>query len=219
MDAGPLRALIIDSQPLRVAALARLLAHSPLQAMVSTASRSDDGLQMASQHPVDLVLCDVKAHPTSGAEVAQALSGETHSVPVVLLGEGEDEELLLAALRSPAAGLFTHDVMVEEFLAGVTTVLAGHRAIGAVVMSRLIHRMDQIPQPDSGRFAGQLSPTELEILRMIGRAQSVPSIASVRGISRKTVRNHLAKIYRKLELHGRTEAMLWAARAGLTSGE
>jgi DNA-binding NarL/FixJ family response regulator len=50
---------------------------------------------------------------------------------------------------------------------------------------------------------------------MIGRAQSVPSIASSRGISNKTVRNHLAKIYRKLELHGRTEAVLWAARMGL----
>jgi DNA-binding NarL/FixJ family response regulator len=51
---------------------------------------------------------------------------------------------------------------------------------------------------------------------MIGRAQSVTSIATSRGISSKTVRNHLAKIYRKLELHGRTEAMLWAARQGLT---
>ena len=42
------------------------------------------------------------------------------------------------------------------------------------------------------------------------------TIAANRGISHKTVRNHLAKIYRKLELHGRTEAMLWAARMGLT---
>jgi DNA-binding CsgD family transcriptional regulator len=52
---------------------------------------------------------------------------------------------------------------------------------------------------------------------MIGQAQSIPSIAASRGISHKTVRNHLAKIYRKLDLHGRTEAMLWAARMGLTS--
>ncbi len=52
---------------------------------------------------------------------------------------------------------------------------------------------------------------------MVGKAQSIPTIAASRGISHKTVRNHLAKIYRKLELHGRTEAMLWAARMGLTS--
>ena len=52
---------------------------------------------------------------------------------------------------------------------------------------------------------------------MIGRAESIATIAASRGISHKTVRNHLAKIYRKLDLHGRTEAMLWAARSGLTS--
>jgi len=51
---------------------------------------------------------------------------------------------------------------------------------------------------------------------MIGHAESIRSIALSRGISHKTVRNHLAKIYRKLELHSRTEAMLWAIREGLT---
>ncbi|HEX2681166.1 MAG TPA: LuxR C-terminal-related transcriptional regulator, partial [Candidatus Dormibacteraeota bacterium] len=60
--------------------------------------------------------------------------------------------------------------------------------------------------------------TELEILAMIGQARSIPAIAASRGISNKTVRNHLAKIYRKLELHGRTEAVLWAARMGITGG-
>jgi DNA-binding NarL/FixJ family response regulator len=67
------------------------------------------------------------------------------------------------------------------------------------------------------RNASQLSPTERDILAMIGDAKSIPFIAETRGISNKTVRNHLANIYRKLELRSRTEAMLWAARMGLTS--
>jgi DNA-binding NarL/FixJ family response regulator len=52
---------------------------------------------------------------------------------------------------------------------------------------------------------------------MIGEAKSIPVIAAARGISHKTVRNHLANIYRKLELRSRTEAMLCAARMGLTT--
>jgi DNA-binding NarL/FixJ family response regulator len=52
---------------------------------------------------------------------------------------------------------------------------------------------------------------------MIGQAKSVQVIAAARGISHKTVRNHLANIYRKLQLRSRTEAMLCAARMGLTS--
>ena len=81
-------------------------------------------------------------------------------------------------------------------------------------MDRVLDRMGQ--SGEAKRSPNELSPTELAILAMIGRAESIPAIAESRGISNKTVRNHLAKIYRKLELHGRTEAMLWAARMGLT---
>src|SRR4029077_2021999 len=99
---------------------------------------------------------------------------------------------------------------------GVRAVVSGHRAISSGLMGRLLERLEH-PNRDIRRGGNQLSPTELEILAMIGHAESIPAIAASRGISAKTVRNHLAKIYRKLELHGRTEAMLWAARMGLTS--
>jgi len=82
----------------------------------------------------------------------------------------------------------------------------------SMVLARLSDTM-----PNSRRAASQLSPTELDILTMIGEAKSIPVIAAARGISHKTVRNHLANIYRKLDLRSRTEAMLCAARMGLTA--
>jgi DNA-binding NarL/FixJ family response regulator len=118
---------------------------------------------------------------------------------------------------SPAAGLFTKDATLEEFLVGVGAVLSGHRAIGSSLMGKVMDRLARQPATEQRQNGNRLSPTELEILVMIGHAESIPAIAASRGISHKTVRNHLAKIYRKLELHGRTEAMLWAARTGLTS--
>jgi DNA-binding NarL/FixJ family response regulator len=117
---------------------------------------------------------------------------------------------------SSAAGYFTKDVGFEEFLVGVRAVLSGHRAIAARLMDRVLVRLSQQQAAEPTSSGSRLSPTEREILVLIGRAESVTSIAASRGISSKTVRNHLAKIYRKLELHGRTEAMLWAARQGLT---
>jgi DNA-binding NarL/FixJ family response regulator len=82
-------------------------------------------------------------------------------------------------------------------------------------MNRMLARLSQQPV-QVRRPTIPLSPTELDILTMIGRAQSIPAIAASRGISHKTVRNHLANIYRKLELRSRTEAMLCAVRMGLT---
>ncbi len=211
-----IKTLVIDRQPLFVAALGSLLSGPPLFAQVVSASRSDTGLEVARRGGVNLVFCDLKAQPISGIELARALAEERPAVPVILLGDKDDHQQLTAALLSSAAGFFTTDAGLDEFMVGVHAVLSGHRAIGAVLMDRLLDRLSQQQAAEPRGSGSSLSPTEREILAMIGRAQSVPSIAASRGISNKTVRNHLAKIYRKLELHGRTEAVLWATRMGLT---
>jgi len=144
------------------------------------------------------------------------LSQLSPRVPVILLGEPEDERLMTAALQTSVAGLFTKNASLDEFLVGVQTVLSGHRAVGANLMGLVLSRLSD-GAPHARRPASQLSPTELDILTMIGEAKSIPVIAAARGISHKTVRNHLANIYRKLELRSRTEAMLCAVRMGLTA--
>ncbi len=214
---APLRTLVIDSQPLFLAALSTLLGAEPLSAHVMTCARTDTGLDMARANKVNVVFCEVRAVPMSGSEFVSVLGQELPGVPVILLGDRNDEGLLTEALNSMAAGFFTKDAGLDEFLVGVQAVLSGHRAIGASLMGRVLDRMKHQPVIESRRIGSPLSPTEVEILVMIGRAESIPAIAASRGISHKTVRNHLAKIYRKLEIHGRTEAMLWAARSGLTS--
>lgn len=215
---GPIRAVVVDREPLFTAALASLLAAPPLSAEVSTESRSDRALETVRQGGIDLVFCDVKAAPVNGCELADALKETSSPVRVILLGDHDDAEWLVAAVSSNAAGVFMKDASLDEFLVGVQAVLSGHRAIGAGLITNLLDRLEH-PATQPNELGGrQLSRTELEILAMIGHAQSIPSIALSRGISHKTVRNHLAKIYRKLELHSRTEAMLWAARQGLTTG-
>ena len=211
-----LEVLVIDRQPLFLAALANLLEAPPLSASVVTASRSDVGLEMARLAEVGLILCELHAEPLSAVELLRVMAQEDLRIPVVVLGDEGDEPQLAAALTTNAAGVFTKNSALDEFLVGVRAVAAGHRAIGSGLMGRLLERAASNSSSDPKRTASQLSPTEMEILAMIGQAQSIPDIAASRGISHKTVRNHLAKIYRKLELHGKTEAMLWAARMGLT---
>jgi DNA-binding NarL/FixJ family response regulator len=174
---------------------------------------------MARSGSVDLVCCDLYAEPISGLELLRIMTEERPDVPIILLGDVGDEVRLAAAIGSNVAGLFTKSSDPDEFLAGLRAVVSGHRAIGSGVIGQLLARYVSPNVQEPKRFGNQLSPTELEILAMIAQAQSISVIAASRGISRKTVRNHLAKIYRKLELHGRTEAMLWAARQGLIPGE
>lgn len=214
---SPVQALVIDRQPLFIAALGSLLAAPPLSARVRSALRSDVGLEIIRRGGVHVVFCEVNMQPIRGSELADLLMREGPAVPVILLGDQAEESQLSAALSSSAAGFFTKNSGPDEFLGGVRAVLAGHRAVGSGLMSEVLQRLSRAPIHHARQAGNELSPTELAIIAMIGQAQPISAIAASRGISDKTVRNHLAKIYRKLELHGRTEAVLWAARMGLTN--
>ena len=208
--------LLIDRQPLFLAALGSLLTAPPVRASVQVAHDTEAGLEIALRGDVQLVFCEIRSEPIPAIDLVERLSQLTPRVPVIVLGDAEDERLMSAALHTSVAGLFTKDARLDEFLVGVQTVLSGHRAVGSNLMSMVLARLSDT-MPNSRRAASQLSPTELDILTMIGEAKSIPVIAAARGISHKTVRNHLANIYRKLDLRSRTEAMLCAARMGLTA--
>jgi DNA-binding NarL/FixJ family response regulator len=150
-------------------------------------------------------------------EFLSAVDHLPQAPPVVLLADVQDEGLLLAAIETGAAGFFTKDADPTQFLEGIRSVLHGHRAMGSNVMRLLVARLSGEEAANTRPGLGRLSRTEVDILTMVGAARSIQSIAATRGISQKTVRNHLANIYRKLELRSRTEAMLCAARMGLTA--
>jgi DNA-binding NarL/FixJ family response regulator len=213
------RVVLIDGQALFQQALAGLLAQPPLRARIRCAGRSDEGLEILTRTGADLVLCDLHAQPLPARAFLSALNELMAPPPVILLADAEEADALADEVGTAASGLFTKDTEPEPFLEGVRAVLAGHRAFGAIVIERLLARLEgsmgTAPQPG----LDQLSPTELEILALVGGARTVEQIAVARGISQKTVRNHLGNIYRKLDLHSRTEAMLTAARLGLTPVE
>ena len=210
----PPLALLIDRHPLFLEALSRLLTAQPLNAVVLTATRSVDALDIVRHNLVDLVLCDVRTEPVEGQEFVMLLQAERPAVRIILLADADDEALLIAALRSGASGFFRKDTGVEEFIEGICEVLKGHSVVGHNLVERVLAKLGS-KESDSRPRVERLSQAERSILGLLGEAQSVRSIAQARGISQKTVRNHIANVYRKLELRNRTEAILWALRAGL----
>jgi CheY-like chemotaxis protein len=84
-------ALVIDRQPLFLAAMSRLLGAPPLNAEVLVTTRSTEAVEILQQNPVEVVVCDVMAEPTPGAELAGALASRTPSVKVILLADAEDK--------------------------------------------------------------------------------------------------------------------------------
>jgi DNA-binding NarL/FixJ family response regulator len=210
---APPRTLLIDRQPLFLAAMRRLLSSPPLNAEVAVSTQSSDAVDLSAQTEVDLIVCDLRAEPVSGAELAGVLADRSPEVRVILLADWEDRGELVAALLCGATGFFTKDTSVEEFLDGVQAVRKGCYTVGRNLLQQTLAKLGG--KEENHEPINQLSPTEHSILMMIAQAQSIRAIATARGISQKTVRNHLGGIYRKLHLRNRTEAILWAFRHGL----
>ena len=213
---GPL-ILVIDAQPLFAAAISQLLGGPGLGARTVVAEGSEKALELLRAQSIDLVLCDISIEPMPLRDFMAEVALFPNPPPLMVLADPQDEDALVSAIDSEAAGLFTKDADPDQFLHGVRSVLAGHKAVGQNLMRTLLARVSgQSPSRTPSGLA-QLSRTELDILTMVGAASSVQAIAEARGISQKTVRNHMANIYRKLDLRSRTQAMLCAARMGLTS--
>ncbi|TMD55866.1 MAG: response regulator transcription factor [Chloroflexi bacterium] len=188
--ASPPTIVVIDRQSLFLHVLAGLLESAPLNARVLRFTESKLAVEEATYSDVDLVL------------------------KVMLMAESEERQSLLAAAQSGAMGFLTKDVTMEELLDAVRAVLDGHMVMSSALA---LESLAQFAKRDGDQLdlVRQLSPSELEILTMIGNAHSVEDIACARGSSKKTIRNHLASIYRKLHVTNRIEAVLWAARKGL----
>jgi DNA-binding NarL/FixJ family response regulator len=211
--------LVVGRQPLFLAAIAALLSDPPLQADVRMVTRTDAALEAVIQLTADLVLCEVRAVPLSGPELATKLHEHSPPIKVILIADEEDDEMLLSAIQSGATGFFTKASPSDEFLEGVRAVLAGHFVVDRSLVQRALGVVTSRDELSRHRPLNSLSASERGILAMVGDAQSIATIAVARGITQKTVRNHLSNIYRKLGVRNRTEAILCAARLGLVDAE
>src|SRR3989442_1693682 len=111
-------ALVIDRQPLFLAAMSRLLGAPPLNAEVLVTTRSTEAVEILQQNSVEVVVCDVMAEPTPGAELAGALASRTPRGQRILLGDAEEKPAPGGAVLSRATGVFTQDTPVDEVLGG-----------------------------------------------------------------------------------------------------
>jgi DNA-binding NarL/FixJ family response regulator len=207
-----LRVLLVDRRPLFLAALAELIRAVHPGAVIDITTDSERALLVTLEGRVDLVFCEARAAPLTGADLAAGVRRAGLQTNVILIGDADDQQLLVSRLGCGAAGFFTKDAAPEMFLEGMKAVLAGHFVLSPELLRPTLERLTDNAQSHAEGL-GQLSEAERRILVMVGQAHSTRAIAASHGISEKTVRNHLASIYRKLRIRNRSEAIVFTARA------
>jgi NarL family two-component system response regulator LiaR len=173
--------------------------------VVGEAADGAEAVEVAEAQAADVVLVDLVMPGVDGLEALRALRDRVPKSRAIVLSSFIDDEKLFPAVRAGAAGYLLKDVQPQELVAAIRTVHGGGALLHPKVASRLLEELSSDP----------LTPREREVLGLIGRGMANKVIARELSLSEKTVKAHVSSILAKLGVTDRTQAALYAVRAGL----
>jgi DNA-binding NarL/FixJ family response regulator len=211
---APIRVLLVDDHAVVREGLRTFLELQDGIEVVGEAEDGDEALAAVERLEPDVILMDLVMPKVDGVEAMQRLRRRGSASRVIVLTSFADDERLLPAIQAGAAGYLLKNVQPKELARAVRAAHDGEVLLDPGVAARLV---DAIAQRPGEEPAGQLTQREREVLELIGRGLSNKRIALELGVSEKTVKTHVGHVLAKLGVADRTQAALYAMRAGLLS--
>jgi DNA-binding NarL/FixJ family response regulator len=216
-ELGVIRALVADDQAVVRTGFVNLL---NTQEDIEVVGEAEDGVQavrIAAETRPDLALLDIRMPHKNGIEAArEILAGAGGATKVLMLTTFGLDEYVYDALAAGAGGFLLKDATFPELLHAVRVVAAGNALLSPEITKRVIGefvhaRASRLPV----HSAGELTAREAEVLTLIARGLSNTEIASQLTITDHTVKTHINRLFAKLELRDRAQAVIVAYELGL----
>jgi DNA-binding NarL/FixJ family response regulator len=204
-----IRVLLAEDHSLVRAGLERLLATADDVEVVGGAADGAEAIELAGRLRPDVVLMDLSMPNLDGIEATRAIVAADEDVQVVVLTSLSDRERILAALDAGAVGYLLKDAEPEELLGGVRAAARGESPLAPKAARALVTARAQ-------RERAELSEREREVLRCVAEGKPNKLIARELGISEKTVKAHLTRVFQQIGVTDRTQAALWAREHDLS---
>jgi DNA-binding NarL/FixJ family response regulator len=212
----PIRVLLVDDQPLVLAGLRLILSPEDGFEIVGECADGASALDAVARLSPDVVVMDVRMRGMDGVEATRRLRERSDAPPVLILTTFDDDEILSAALRAGAAGFELKDAPAGELIRAVQVVARGDAHLDPAVTGRVLAAYRRtVPAPERPSQIADLTPRELEVLRLIGRGASNDEIGAALVIGEATVKTHVGRIFDKLGLRDRAAAVVFAFDHGL----
>jgi DNA-binding NarL/FixJ family response regulator len=213
------RVLVADDHQLLRQALRRALEDSGFD-VVAEAGDGEEAVRLVTLLRPEVVVMDVTMPVLDGIEATRRIHAATGEAKVLVLTMHDEDALRVKALRAGAVGFMTKDSAMQEVVETVKRVAAGDTVfspeIAAAMMKEFPLNGDVLTNGHSPDvMESPLTKREREILQKVADGYSTTEIARELFISAKTVKNHLASIYAKLDSRDRTQAVLSGMRLGI----
>lgn len=213
-DDGPVRVLVADDHPVVRAGL-RAMLHVEGVDIVGEAASGAEAVQKSRDLGPDVVLMDVNMPDVDGLEATRQIKKVAPSTAVIIVTGVESKDYLRSAIEAGAVGYLVKGMEREVLVQAVKLVQQGGSLIDASMLAELAHEANVGPADDDVGGIESLSPRELEVLRYVVKGMTNKEIAQQMAYSTGTVKNVMQRIIEKLGVADRTQAAVYAVRAGI----
>jgi DNA-binding NarL/FixJ family response regulator len=198
------RVLLVDDHAMVRTGIATLLGVTEDLEVVGQAADGEEAVSVAAETRPDVVLMDLSMPGVDGVEATRRILATQPEVRIVVLTSFSDRDRVSDALAAGAVGYQLKDCEPADLLAAVRSAAAGHVPIDARVAGVLL------PEAKGGRPEDLVSPREIQVLQLVAEGMANKQIGRRLGISERTVKAHLGRVFRQIGVADRTSAALWA---------
>jgi DNA-binding NarL/FixJ family response regulator len=208
--------LLADDHAVVRAGIRQFLEHAPDISVVAEADEGAMAKALIEEHRPDVAVLDIQMPEASGIEVTRWVRANHPEVGVLVLTAYDDDPYVMAVLQAGANGYVLKTASPQEIIQAVRDVHEGKSALDPIIARKLMTHV-------AGRHAKPqyepLTDRELQVLELAAKGYTNKAIGLQLNISDRTVQGHLAKVYGKLDVNSRTEAVMRGVSLGLLDAD
>lgn len=211
-----IRVLVADDHALFRQGLRQLLEMEPDIEVVGEAKDGLDVQIKTRECSPDIILMDINMPVTDGVAATKRILSENPNVGIIILTMYRQDQHVFEAVRAGARGYLLKDALAEDVAKAIRTVKQGESLIDPEMATKLLkefRRLADRVEPEAG--LSDLTPREIEILRLVAAGMSNKEIGAKLFLAEKTVKNYLTLIFQKLQIADRVQAAVFAIQQGL----
>jgi two-component system NarL family response regulator len=214
--------LLADDHTILREGLRLILEQEPDIKVVGEAADGEETVEKTREHLPDVVVVDIGMPKMDGLEATRQIKKENPHIGILVLTIYEDDEYVFNLLKAGATGYLVKKTAGTELTNAIRAVHHGELLLSPSIGKRLVDNYLQEPrkkEKELKSFCDGLTNREIEILKLVAYGATNKEIAKKLYLSIKTVETHRTNIFRKLDIHDRTQAAIYAMRKGLMKEE
>ncbi len=217
MNEKIVRILIVDDQTLFRAGLKTLLSTQPEFEVVGEASNGEEALRLTALHRPQVVMMDLRMPVLDGVSATRRIRECFPDSQVIILTTFDDDELAFEGLRAGAIGYLLKDTSYEKLFEAIRAAVRGEHFLQPSITAKVLAEFARLRRPVlyGDQPVEALTEREVEVLRLAAGGSNNREIADQLVLAEGTVKNHLSKIFSKLYVRDRMQAVAKARELGI----